>query len=71
MRYTFILVLGLVFLPGLLQAADLPTKSAAEGVKITQINSKLDEILKNQKETFKQLADLKAELLIVKARATR
>ncbi len=71
MRFLSLLLVGIILSPLGLHAANPPAKSSPETVK-NQINAvKLDEILSNQKEILKQLAELKQELLIVKARATR
>lgn len=70
MRFLSLLLVGIFLSPVSLYAAP-PSKPSPETAK-NQINAvKLDEILSNQKEILKQLAELKQEILIVKARATR
>lgn len=69
--FTFVLLLGTFLSSGVLFAANPSVKKSAETDKSAQTAVKLDQILVNQKEILKQLAELKQELLIVKARATR
>ncbi len=70
-RFFFILALSVMIFPFNLQAAITVSKTPDSASKNSEINFKLEEILDNQKEILKQLAELKAEVLIVKARATR
>lgn len=63
--------MGIFLSSSVLLAANPPAKNSAAQDKSAQTAAKLDQILLNQKEILKQLAELKQEVLIVKARATR
>lgn len=71
MRFFPLLLVGMLLSPCVLQAANSPSKPAVDTAKNQPSAAKLDQILLNQKEILKQLAEIKEELLIVKARATR
>ena len=72
MRLIRIFLVGICLFPASLYAANTPAKSTTpESAKNAQIVLKLDQVLTNQTEILKQLGELKQELLIVKARATR
>ncbi len=70
MRYLPLFLAGILLSPAGLYAAP-PAKPSLETAKREEDSKKISAILDNQKEILKQLAELKQEVLIVKARATR
>lgn len=66
----FFLAASSLYIPAIF--AETPAKpKAAESAAMAALGSKVDNISKDQKEILRQLAEIKQELLIVKARATR
>ena len=64
-KVIFILIaIALIFIPGIKMGVNAAEDSA-------RVISKLDKVLANQAEMFKQFDEIKQELKVIKIRATR